>query len=1135
MTAGGDMSMRRTGFLAIFLILSITSTWVAAGTVHHDLEVRIEPAGHRLQVVDRVSFVEVVTADETGAYRFVLHAGLEPRVATPGWRLQPQGGPAEAGFLGINATTDTVSENVPLEAFLLVPDGDVLGPVELVYGGVIHHELATQGEEYQRSFSETPGIIDDRGVFLAGASFWVPTFGDGLMTFDLVVRGLTPPWDVVSQGRRTHHEVDSEGFRSTSWSLGHPTEEIYLIAGPWHEYSREAGDVEVFAFLRDDDPALAQRYLDATARYLDLYQGMLPPFPFASFALVENFWETGYGMPGFTLLGPQVIRFPWILTSSYPHELLHNWWGNSIYVEFEHGNWCEGLTAYMADHLFAEQRGEGATYRRATLKKYTDMVSAGEDFPLAEFGSRQSAASEAVGYGKSLMLFHMARRAVGNEAFLAALSLFDREHRFSRASFSDIAEAFTDETGGDWAPFIEEWVERTGAPRFEIREARVEEGAPGEAPWRVAVHLRQVQDEEPFPVTVPVAVTIEGQEEPVWAEAGACARDCIVEVACSARPLRVDVDPAFDVMRRLDPLEVPPALSTVFGAKEQLFVLPASASDEESASWRELAADWAKPEKPNIVLDSELSVLPDTPAWVLGWDNRFGSEIAGRLADQGISMRGASVALAGDMLPKHDHSMVVVARAKGDPTAAVSWVTAAPIEAIPGLARKLPHYTRYSYLGFRGPEPENMAKGMWQPLSSPLVRNLSDGDMPNLELPARVPLAELPPAYDAQSLKRTVAQLADPALEGRGLGSEGLHRATALVEARLGAAGLEPAAENGIRQSWQWTGGEPAREMELVNLVARVPGRDPKFTNEPVLVIAHLDHLGRGWPDSREGNENQVHPGADDNASGVSVLLELARAMASEPPRPRPVVFAIVTGEEAGLIGSRHLLASMTPDEKPFACVNLDTVGRLDDGKLYVLNADTAREWRFIFMGVGYTTGAPVTVVSEPLDASDQVACIEMGVPAIQLFTGPTPDYHRPSDTVDKIDADGMVVVTEAAHEAIGYLAERTDPLTVTIAAAANDGDGPPPRTSRRASLGTMPDFAFEGPGVRVQQVMPGSAAEESGIIAGDVILAIDGATVTDLRSFSDLLKARAPGDAVEVTVLRGDEEQIVEAVLGAR
>jgi len=1129
------MKIRHARFLTAFVFLCVASTSVAAGTVHHDLEVRIEPGQSSLQVVDRVSFVDAVAIDENGAYRFVLHAGLEPRVANLGWRLQPQDGPVEAGFLGINATTDTVSENVPLEAFLLLPEGESPGPVELVYGGVIHHQLATQGEEYQRSFSETPGIIDPKGVFLAGASFWVPTFGDALMTFDLEVGGLTPPWDVVSQGRRTRHGVDGEGHRSTSWSLGHPTEEVYLIAGPWHEYSREAGEVEVFAFLREDDPALAQRYLDATARYLDLYDGMLPPYPYASFALVENFWETGYGMPGFTLLGPRVIRFPWILTSSYPHELLHNWWGNSIYVEFENGNWCEGLTAYMADHLFAEQRGEGATYRRATLKKFTDMVSAGEDFPLADFGSRESAASEAVGYGKSLMLFHMARRAVGDEAFLAALSLFDREHRFSRASFSDIAEAFTDETGGDWAPFIEEWVERTGAPRFEIRDARVEEGAPGEAPWRVAVHLRQVQEEEPFPVTVPVAVTIEGQEEPVWAEAGACARDCIVEVPCSARPLRVDVDPAFDVMRRLDPLEVPPALSTVFGAEEQLFVLPASASDEETAAWRQLAADWARPNEPRIVLDSELSALPDTPTWLLGWNNRFGSEITGRLADQGVSIGAVSVALAGDELPKNDHSLVVVARAKGDPTVAVSWVTAAPVEAIPGLARKLPHYTRYSYLGFRGTEPENMAKGMWKPLSSPLVRNLSNGDLPALALAARAPLAELPPAYDAQSLKRTVAELADPALEGRGLGSAGLEEATSLVEARLKAASLEPAGDDEFRQGWRWTGGEPEREMELVNLVARISGRDPKLADEPVLVLAHLDHLGRGWPDVREGNENQIHPGADDNASGVAVLLELARAMAAEPSRPRPVVFAVVTGEESGLLGSRHLLQSMVPDTKPFACVNLDTVGRLADGKLYVLNADTAREWRFIFMGVSYTTGAPVAVVSEPLDASDQVACIETGVPAIQLFTGPTADYHRPSDTVETIDADGMVVVTEAAHEAIGYLAERTDPLTVTIAAAADDGAAPPPRTSRRASLGTMPDFAFEGPGVRVQQVMPGSAADVSGIVAGDVIVAIDGAVVTDLRSFSDLLKARAPGDAVEVTVLRGEEEQIVEAVLGAR
>jgi S1-C subfamily serine protease len=189
-------------------------------------------------------------------------------------------------------------------------------------------------------------------------------------------------------------------------------------------------------------------------------------------------------------------------------------------------------------------------------------------------------------------------------------------------------------------------------------------------------------------------------------------------------------------------------------------------------------------------------------------------------------------------------------------------------------------------------------------------------------------------------------------------------------------------------------------------------------------------------------------------------------------------------------------------------------------------------------MGVGYTTGAPVKVVTEPLDSSDQMSCIELGIPAVQLFTGPTPDYHRPSDTADTIDADGMAVVTEAAHEAVVYLAERLEPMTVTIAggtAPATHPAGAPSAGTRRASLGTMPDFGFEGPGVRVQQVMPSSAAEAAGLLAGDVLIAIDGVPVADLRGYSTLLKSKNPGDQVVVTVLREGEEMTVTATLGER
>ncbi len=1133
------LSVVRNSFVVFTFLTVSVPCW--SSPTHHELEVRLDPATHRIDVIDRIDVGRDVTLDADGAYHLVLHSGLAPEVVTPGWRLEAVSGPVEATFFGINATTDTVAENVPLEAWRLRRAQDVGGPVELHYGGVIHHELQTQGEEYQRSFSETPGIISPEGVFLAGASFWVPTFGDGLVTFSLEVGGLNPPWDAVSQGRRTRHEITPNGSRATTWTLEHPTEEIYLIAGPWQAYADRAGEVEIYAFLREDDPGLADRYLDATKRYLELYNGMLPAYPYASFALVENFWETGYGMPGFTLLGPQVIRFPWILTSSYPHELLHNWWGNSVYIDAETGNWCEGLTAYMADHLFAEQRGEGATYRRATLKKFSDLVKTGNDFPLADFGSRHSAASEAVGYGKSLMLFHMLRRALGNEAFLAGLGRFDDDHRFSRAGFADIARALSEEVGGDWQPFVDQWVQRTGAPSLEIVDVDVSDDPSSDYPWKVIVKIRQTQKDDPYPLTVPVAVTVEGQSEPIWSEAGTCGiRNCVIEVLCPTRPLRLDVDPAFDVMRRLDPLEVPPALTTLFGADEPTYVLPSQASEDEQAAWRELAASWAKPNAPRMVIDAEIETLPDGSVWVLGWKNRFAGQVSDRVTEQGAAVNEDSVNLPADEMPRADHSLVMVARAEDDPADALGWVAAEPVEAIPGLARKLPHYTRYSYLGFKGSEPENVAKGMWQPLGSPLVRKLADGELVELTLPARQPLADLPAVFDADRLAATVAHLSQPSMEGRGLGSAGLVTATGWVEEELADARVSPAAATDYRQRWNWRGGEPERSLELTNLVGAIPGTNP--TLPPVLVMAHIDHLGRGWPDVRAGNEGLVHPGADDNASGIAVMLELARAMAAEPARPRTVIFAAVTGEEAGRVGSKHLLGAMTDDERPYACINLDTVGRLADGELFILNADSAREWRFIFMGVGYTTGAPIKIVTEPLDSSDQMSCIELGIPAVQLFSGPTPDYHRPSDTADTIDADGMAVVTEAAHEAVVYLAERLEPLTVTIKGEDTPEDTPAGHPggakatgARRASLGTMPDFGFGGPGVRVQQVMPNSAAEKAGLLAGDVLTAFDGEPVTDLRGYSTLLKAKSPGDEVKVTVLRDGVETSVTAVLGER
>jgi aminopeptidase N len=623
----------------------------------------------------------------------------------------------------------------------------------------------------------------------------------------------------------------------------------------------------------------------------------------------------------------------------------------------------------------------------------------------------------------------------------------------------------------------------------------------------------------------------------VWAEIPCGGRSCSRTVACPGRPVELRVDPAFDVLRRLDPAEVAPTLSTVFGADRPTFVVAAAASTTERQAWRDLATSWARPDEPVVVLDTDLEAVPAGPVWILGGANRLADAFAASLASQGVQLTPATVTLGDASIPRAGHSVVAVARSATHPGAAIAWVAADPTAAIPGLARKLPHYTRYSYLAFRGPEPENTVKGTWEALDSPMVRTFDPTSSQEFRLPERKPLGELGPVFDSASLGATVTLLASVEMEGRGLGSAGLERATGWVERQMAAIGLEPAGEDGsFRQSWRLEVGEPLRPARLTNLVGRIPGRDPALAGSPVLMMAHLDHLGRGWPDVRAGNEGLVHPGADDNASGVAVALAVARSLAGSPPPPRPVLVAVVSGEEAGLLGSRHLLASLGEDGAPFACVNLDTVGRLGDGRILVLDAGSAREWRFIFMGVGHTTGAPITVASERLDSSDQGACLELGIPAVQLFTGAHADYHRPSDTADRIDAVGMAVVAEATREAVAYLAQRSEPLTVQIAdapapAAPRDGA----TTTRKVALGTVPDFAFPGPGVRIDEVLPGSPAAQAGLRAGDILRAFDGEEVTDLRAYAAVLGRRVPGDAVALTVERDGARLVLTAVLAAR
>lgn len=366
-----------------------------------------------------------------------------------------------------------------------------------------------------------------------------------------------------------------------------------------------------------------------------------------------------------------------------------------------------------------------------------------------------------------------------------------------------------------------------------------------------------------------------------------------------------------------------------------------------------------------------------------------------------------------------------------------------------------------------------------------------------------------------ERLRTDVQTLSAPEFEGRGAGTEGLSRALDYLEKGFRDAGLEPQ-----RQTFQ-----DAHGAEWVNLVAVLGDSASK---RHVILGAHYDHLGFG--EAGTPNAGKLHPGADDNASGVAVLLECARRLAEEAALPHAVVFLAFAGEESGLLGSAHYGATpLLPLEECTAMVNLDTVGRLSTGSLTIFGVNTAVELAEVLRGVNYGFHLPLELPESDPGGSDQMSFVQRGVPAVQLFTGAHADYHRPSDTPDKIDIEGLEKIVGFTTELLLYLAGRDEPLTflppgaekATAQAPAGGGGG-----GRRVSFGSIPDFNHTGKGVLLSGVIPGSPAEKAGLRQGDVIVEFAGVAVDDLRGYSDVLKTLNPGDEAEVVFLRDGERQ---------
>lgn len=460
-----------------------------------------------------------------GAHSFTLLDDLELR------EIEAAGRPLEAVSVG------------PGQYRLDVP-ATAAGEIRLRWSG----KLPAADPQRSRLF------LTPEGGFLPEGPGWYPRFEQE--AFALRLEGRTPPGQrfVATGSLSASPREDDRGYTAV---YEHPgTDAITLATGPWEERERLVDGIRVRTlFPTRLDRTHAENYLDHSADYLRLFVDRAGPYPYQSFTVAASPMPVGFAFPGFTLLGERVIPLPFIPRTSLAHELMHGWWGTGVRIDYESGNWSEGLTTYMADYYLDAQRGDAADTRHRWL---LDLAWLPEelDRPLVTFEGGNQGANRIVGYNRGAMLFRMLEERIGSEAFESGTHLLNERHVFSVASWDDVVRAFSDASGEDLNAFFEPWLERPRLPELALHSVAASEER---GRWLVSGSLEQAQDEAPWPVRVPLEIETEsGMQHRIVALDD---RRTDFRFALSERPVALTADPHHEVLRRLpDP---PPILRTV--------------------------------------------------------------------------------------------------------------------------------------------------------------------------------------------------------------------------------------------------------------------------------------------------------------------------------------------------------------------------------------------------------------------------------------------------------------------------------------------------------------------------------------------------------------------------------------------
>ncbi|MEK6760148.1 MAG: M1 family aminopeptidase [Deltaproteobacteria bacterium] len=606
-------------------------------------------------------------------------------------------GGSEINFTTI-ATDATPSGLIRIKAEL--PEGvDTAKGIRIRFRSIFP-SIESARQEIRRGVAHVrDGVIGEEGVFLPSSSFWYPQEESGPASFDLKVR-LPAGYTSVSEGERMSAKRDGAAI-TERWRSTRPVDGADLVAARFMVEKVKHGSIDIYTFFFLKDERLSKLYIDKTKAYIDLYSEEFGPYPFEKFAVVESFLPTGYGMPSFTLLGSSVLRLPFIPDTSLGHEIAHNWWGNSVYIDETKGNWVEALTTYTADYRYEQKKSakDAMTFRLSKLRGYKNFAS-GTRLALRDFTDATTIESRAVGYNKGVMVFNMLKMKIGEKAFSEGLKALYKDYAFKKASWADIRSVFEKASGKSLKRFFDEWVDSIGGPSITIEKAVVSRAGVG---YNVAIMLGQKAPA--YALTLPVLVTTE--EGAIWREVSIDTERTEVNIEVRGRPLSIEIDPEYQVFRLLSDRELPPSFASIFGDKNGIIAIP----DKDPEAYDDIAQLLSKDyglavKKASEVTDEDLNTRS---VLIVGEDNIL-IEKTGRGRDnEAVVITPEDITVDGKTFQRKIQTIAVATKNPLAPGRVICYILG-DAQGANEAGRRLRYFTEWSYVVFGG--DQKPVKGM---------------------------------------------------------------------------------------------------------------------------------------------------------------------------------------------------------------------------------------------------------------------------------------------------------------------------------------------------------------------------------------------------------------------------------------